>query len=199
MIDFVLEFLPVVIVGAIIGAFAIAFLTVWFVLRKRLKSVDDQERKMSDKEIVVRLLRYAKPYWKSFVGVFFIMLFSIVYDIISPLLVGEIQRIIKDDFQLSQLFALVAVYAGILVQCSKRLQVIPGHKLGVLGVGYLVPVESQHEDAVLGGAGHGDPLLPVGEGAHDRNPLGMGSPDAEDHPLCPVLAHLGVGTQIGRL
>ena len=115
MIDFVLEFLPVVIVGAIIGAFAIAFLTVWFVLRKRLKSVDDQERKMSDKEIVVRLLRYAKPYWKSFVGVFFIMLFSIVYDIISPLLVGEIQRIIKDDFQLSQLFALVAVYAGILV------------------------------------------------------------------------------------
>ena len=115
MTDFVLEFLPVVIVGAIIGAFAIAFLTVWFVLRKRLKSADDQERKMSDKEIIVRLLRYAKPYWKSFVGVFFIMLFSIVYDIISPLLVGEIQRIIKDDFQLSQLFALVAVYAGILV------------------------------------------------------------------------------------
>ena len=115
MTDFVLEFLPVVIVGAIIGAFAIAFLTVWFVLRKRLKSADDQERKMSDKEIVVRLLRYAKPYWKSFVGVFFIMLFSIVYDIISPLLVGEIQRIIKDDFQLSQLFTLVAVYAGILV------------------------------------------------------------------------------------
>ena len=115
MIDFVLEFLPVIIVGAIIGAFAIAFLTVWFVLRKRLKSADDQERKMSDKEIIVRLLRYAKPYWKSFVGVFFIMLFSIVYDIISPLLVGEIQRIIKDDFQLSQLFALVAVYAGILV------------------------------------------------------------------------------------
>ena len=75
MIDFVKEFLPVVIVGAIIGAFAIAFAMVWLVLRKRWKQEDDRERKMSDKEIISRLLRYARPYWKSFVAVFFIMLF----------------------------------------------------------------------------------------------------------------------------
>ena len=115
MIDFVKEFLPVVIVGAIIGAFAIAFAMVWLVLRKRWKQEDDRERKMSDKEIISRLLRYAKPYWKSFVGVFFIMLFSIVYDLASPLLMGEIQDLIKEDFELKQLFVLVGIYAGILV------------------------------------------------------------------------------------
>ena len=115
MIDFVMEFLPVVIVGAIIGAFAVAFALVWLVLRKRWKQEDDRERKMSDKEIVSRLLSYAKPYWKSFIGVFFIMLFSIVYDLLSPLLMGEIQDLLKEDFELKQLFTLVGIYAGILV------------------------------------------------------------------------------------
>ena len=115
MYDFVMEFLPVIIVGAVVGAFAVAFTMLWLVLRKRWQQEDDRERKMADKEIIIRLLRYAKPYWKSFVGVFFIMLFSIVYDLISPLLMGEIQRVIKGDFQLKQLYTLVAVYAGILV------------------------------------------------------------------------------------
>ena len=115
MIDFVMEFLPVVIVGAIIGAFAVAFALVWLVLRKRWKQEDDRERKMSDKEIISRLLGYAKPYWKSFIGVFFIMLLSIVYDLISPLLMGEIQDLLKEDFELKQLYMLVATYAGILV------------------------------------------------------------------------------------
>ena len=115
MYDFVMEFLPVIVVGAIIGAFAVTFLMVWLVLRRRWSKEDDRERKMSDKEIISRLLHYAKPYWKSFIGVFFIMLFSIVYDLLSPLLMGKIQNLIKGDFQLSQLYALVAVYAGILV------------------------------------------------------------------------------------
>ena len=115
MIDFVMEFLPVVIVGAIIGAFAIVFTMVWLVLRKRWKQEDDRERKMSDKEIVSRLLRYARPYWKSFIGVFFIMLFSIVYELVSPLLMGKIQDLLKEDFELKQLFTLVAIYASILV------------------------------------------------------------------------------------
>ena len=115
MHEFVMEFLPVIIVVAIIGAFTVAFLLAWFALRRHKEKGDDRERNMSDKEIVARLLGYAKPYWKSFVGVFFIMLFSIVYDLISPLLVGHIQNTIKDDFELSYLYSMVAVYAGILV------------------------------------------------------------------------------------
>ena len=115
MTEFVMEYLPVVIVAAIIGAFTIAFILAYFALKKHKEKGDDLDRKMSDKEIVIRLLRYAKPYAGNFVGVFFIMLFSIVYDILSPLLIGDIQALIKADFQLKDLFLRVGVYAGILV------------------------------------------------------------------------------------
>lgn len=109
-----LEFLPVLIVGSIIGAFAIAFVIAYLAISKE-KQHEDDDRHMSDKELVVRLLRYAKPYWKSFVLVFFIMIFSIIYDILSPLIVGDIQNLVKDDFELNDLFIRVAVYAGILI------------------------------------------------------------------------------------
>ena len=115
MLEFVKEYLPIVIVAAIIGAFTVAFVIAWAALKKHKDESDDRERKISDKELIARLLQYVKPYWKSFVGVFFIMLFSIVYDLLSPLLMGDIQDLIKEDFELSQLFTLVAVYAGILV------------------------------------------------------------------------------------
>lgn len=109
-----LEFLPVLIVGSIIGAFAIAFVIAYLAISKE-KQHEDDDRHMSDKELVVRLLRYAKPYWKSFVLVFFIMIFSILYDILSPLIVGDIQNLVKDDFELNDLFIRVGVYAGILI------------------------------------------------------------------------------------
>ena len=115
MTDKIMEFLPVLIVAAIIGSFTIAFLIAYAALKKHKDPSDDRERNMSDKEIVIRLLRYAKPYWKSFVGVFFIMLFSIVYELLSPALIGDIQNIIKADFQLKDLYIRVGVYAGILV------------------------------------------------------------------------------------
>ncbi|MBQ8280734.1 MAG: ABC transporter ATP-binding protein, partial [Roseburia sp.] len=108
------EFLPVLIVGSIIGAFAIVFVIAYLAIRKEKEQQDD-DRNMSDKELVVRLLAYAKPYWKSFVLVLFIMIFSIIYDIVSPLIVGDIQNLVKDDFELNDLFIRVAVYAGILI------------------------------------------------------------------------------------
>ena len=92
------EFLPVIIVGSIIGAFAIVFVLAYIAISKEKEQQDD-DRHMSDKELVVRLLQYAKPYWKSFVLVFFIMIFSIIYDIVSPLIIGDIQNIVKDDFE----------------------------------------------------------------------------------------------------
>ncbi|MBQ5601939.1 MAG: ABC transporter ATP-binding protein, partial [Clostridia bacterium] len=45
----------------------------------------------------------------------FIMMISIAYDIISPLLIGSIEEMIKDDFPLSKLFSYVAIYCSILV------------------------------------------------------------------------------------
>ncbi|MBQ2901098.1 MAG: ABC transporter ATP-binding protein [Agathobacter sp.] len=108
------EFLPVIIVGSIIGAFAIVFVIAYLAIRKEKEQQDD-DRNMSDKELVARLLRYAKPYWKSFVLVFFIMIFSIVYDIVSPLIIGDIQNLVKDDFELNDLYIRVVAYAGILI------------------------------------------------------------------------------------
>ena len=115
MLEFIHDYLPLVIAFSIIGAFTVAFLLAWIALKKHKDETDDKERKMADGEIVRRLLRYARPYWKNFIGVFFIMLFSIVYDIISPLIVGDIQDLIKEEFELKELFIKVGVYAGILV------------------------------------------------------------------------------------
>ena len=44
-----------------------------------------------------------------------IMLISIAYDVISPLLVGKIEETVKQNFELSLLFEYLAVYAGILI------------------------------------------------------------------------------------
>ena len=78
MLDFLREFLPSVIVVALIGSFTTAFLIAWFALKKKKDEGDDRERKISDKELIVRLLQYAKPYWKNIALCLVIMLFSVV-------------------------------------------------------------------------------------------------------------------------
>ena len=108
------EYLPLLIVGAIIGVFTIIFVTV-YALEKNKKESMGFDRHMPDSEIIQRLLYYAKPYWKQFVLTFLVMLFSIVYDLLSPLLIGDIQALVKADFELKDLFIRVAVYAGVLV------------------------------------------------------------------------------------
>ena len=115
MIDFIMEYLPVLIVVAVIGGFTVAFLIAYAAMKRQQEDMTDRDRNMTDGEIVTRLLRYAKPHWRNFVAVFFIMLFSIVYELVSPLLIGHIQDIIKEPFELNYLFTLVAIYASILV------------------------------------------------------------------------------------
>ena len=108
------EYLPILIVGAIIGLFAVFFIAA-YALEKNKKESMGFERHMDDREIVKRLLRYAAPYKKQFILVFLVMLLSIGYDIVSPLLVGHIEETVKGQFELSYLFSVVAVYAGILI------------------------------------------------------------------------------------
>ena len=108
------EYLPLLIVGAIIGVFTIFFMAA-YAMEKNKKESMGFERNMPDAEIIRRLMTYAKPYWKSFVLTLIIMLFSIGYDLLSPLLIGDIQALVKDSFELKDLYLRVAVYAGILV------------------------------------------------------------------------------------
>ena len=108
------DYLPVLLVGAVIGVFTLAFLIAYARLRKNT-SAEDNRRTMPDKVIVKRLLGYAKPYWKQFVLVLVIMVLSIVYDLISPTLIGGMEELIKGEFRYKDLLIKVILYASILV------------------------------------------------------------------------------------
>ena len=105
---------PLLLVGAVIGVVT-ALLVLACALIKDKKETMGFERTMNDGEILRRLAGYAKPYWAKFVVVLFLMLFSIAYDIISPLIVGALEELVSGEFELPWLFAGVAVYAGVLV------------------------------------------------------------------------------------
>ena len=105
---------PLLLVGAVIGVVT-ALLVLACALVKDKKETMGYERTMNDGEILRRLAGYAKPYLAKFVVVLFLMLFSIAYDIISPLIVGALEELVSGEFELPQLFAGVAVYAGVLV------------------------------------------------------------------------------------
>ena len=108
------EYLPILILGAIIGVFTTIFLVV-YALEKNKKETMGFERHMADGEIIKRLLAYAKPYYKQFILIFFIMLFSICFDLISPLMIGELVEMVQGDFELNYLFTMVGAYAAILI------------------------------------------------------------------------------------
>lgn len=90
------------------------------------------ERQMKDGEILTRLFAYAKPYRAKFVLVLFLMLFSIAYDIIAPLIVGALEELVAGEFVLSRLYVGVAVYAGVLVfsMVSTYLQAVILQRVG---------------------------------------------------------------------
>ena len=114
------KYLPILIVGAIIGIFTIAFL-IAYIKVKRDKTMKEFQRNMPDRVIIKRLLGYAKPYRFQFALVFVIMLISIVYDLLSPVLIGKIQDLIKYEFPLNKLFTMVGAYAVILVVSMVRM------------------------------------------------------------------------------
>ena len=105
---------PLLLVGAVIGVVT-ALLVFAYASVKDKKGSMGIERNMADGEIVRRLVQYAKPYGGKFIIVGFLVLFSISYDIASPLIVGYIEELVVGDFTLDHLFASVAVYAGVLV------------------------------------------------------------------------------------
>ena len=108
------EFYPLLIVGAIVGILSVIFIIAYVSIKDKKEAIGF-DRNMKDSEIMKRLLVYAKPHAKSFLLVLLVMLFSIAYDIISPLLVGTIEEMIKDDFEMPRLLSMVAVYGAILL------------------------------------------------------------------------------------
>ena len=110
------ELYPLLILGAIIGVFTAIFVFA-YVFMKDKKEAIGFDRNMKDSEIIKRLLVYAKPYTKSFIVVFLLMLFSIAHEIISPLIMGQVIETIgaADGFELSYLISAIILYAVILI------------------------------------------------------------------------------------
>ena len=108
------EYYPILLVGAIVGILATVFI-IAFATMKDKKEAFGFERNMKDSEIIRRLLRYAKPYWKNYILIFFVLIVSIVYDIVSPRIVGGIEEMVKGQFEMPALFRMVLLYAGILI------------------------------------------------------------------------------------
>ena len=122
---------PLLLVGAVIGGVT-ALLVAAYACVKDKKTAMGFERQMKDGEILTRLFAYAKPYRAKFVLVLFLMLFSIAYDIIAPLIVGALEELVAGEFVLSRLFVGVAVYAGVLVfsMVSTYLQAVILQRVG---------------------------------------------------------------------
>ena len=108
------EYFPLIFVGAVAGTFSLIFLVAWWRV-KRAKTAPDFDRHIPDGEIIRRLMKYAVPYAKEFLLVLVIMLVSISYELISPLIMGHVEGIIKDDFDPSELLCWVGLYAGMLL------------------------------------------------------------------------------------
>ena len=125
------EYYPLLLVGGVVGVFSLVFIIAYLSIKDK-KAAIGFDRNMKDSEIAKRLLVYAKPYIPSFIFVLFLMLFSISYDIASPLLIGQIEKIISEDFTMPTLLAYVGVYGGILAVSliSSYLQAIVLQKVG---------------------------------------------------------------------
>ena len=109
------EYLPILIVGAIVGVLSVIFLIAYVTMKDKKEAIGF-DRNMKDGEIVRRLSKYALRQWPSFLLVLLLMVFSIIYDIVSPLVIGELTESIQNEtFTLPFLYTSVAVYASILV------------------------------------------------------------------------------------
>ncbi len=108
------EYFPIIAVAAFISAVSVIFIIAYALMKNKKQNIGF-DRNIKDNEIIRRLLKYAKPHIGSFIAVLVIMALTIAYDIISPIIVGEITGMVANDFELNKLYITVACYAGILL------------------------------------------------------------------------------------
>jgi len=108
------EYLPLLIVGGIIGIFTLIFGVAYFVMQQK-KSLLVYDRHMADSVIIRRLFAYARPYWGRFILAIVFMIVSVAYDLVAPLIVGYVEELVSGEFSLPPLFTAVGLYASILI------------------------------------------------------------------------------------
>lgn len=110
------EFAPLLIFTSAVLLFSIVLLLYHWKTKNEIDPLEEEIRhSMKTGTILKRVLRYGKSYRKSYIGIFAIILVSILYDTFSPIMIGEIEELIKSDFELSELIARIIVFASILL------------------------------------------------------------------------------------
>ena len=108
------EYFPIIVVASFISLISVIFIVAYALMKNKNESIGF-DRNMKDGDIVRRLLIYAKPHIGAFIVVLIIMALTIAYDIVSPIIIGEITGMVAEDFELSSLYVYVAAYVGILI------------------------------------------------------------------------------------
>ena len=106
---------PLLIIGAILGVLSTIFLISYLSIKNK-KEVLGFERNIKDSVIIKRLLKYAKPYYKSFIVVLLLMIFCVSSDILLPLITGSITDILgEENFEFISILKLVIAYIAVLL------------------------------------------------------------------------------------
>ena len=108
------EYLPILLIGGAIGLITLIFVLAYAFMKDK-KTAIGFDRNMKDGEIIRRMVKYVKPYTLNFLIAIVIMLLSVAYDIISPLIIKEITKMISGDFEMRALLNMVLIYASMLV------------------------------------------------------------------------------------
>ena len=108
------EYLPLLLIGAIVGIVSAVFLVAYLTMKNKKEAIGF-DRNMKDGVLLGRLLGYAKGHVWSFILTGVLMLLAISYDVISPLMIGRIERLLSENFEMSSLYAMLAVYVSILI------------------------------------------------------------------------------------
>ena len=108
------EYYPLMIVAGFISLVSVLFIAAFAMMKNKNEAIGF-DRNMKDGDIVRRLLVFAKPHIGAFIIVLIIMALTIAYDIVSPIIIGKITKMVTDDFELSALCVYVAAYVAILI------------------------------------------------------------------------------------
>lgn len=108
------NYYPLILVGSIIGAISLVLVLAYALVKDKKQSMGF-DRNMKDGEITRRLLVYAKPYAWRFAAIGMLMIFSIAYDIVSPIIIGQMEKALTDGKDISFLYFSVAIYASIVI------------------------------------------------------------------------------------
>ncbi len=108
-----------------------------------MRNEKDKGRKMSDKAIIIRLMKYASKFKKEFIIAFIMMVVMVGLDLVGPLLMGEsIKTLSEKNIVFTRIIVIVVLYAAILV-VSALIQYIQGMILQKAGQNIILEVRQE--------------------------------------------------------